>query len=137
MEAHGRVQGLRVVESRSQHVKDLLHHFLVGTLDIAIPDDTHSFGCYGGTGFIVPEDLAGSFAQALEEKIDSIWESARERDIVYRSSKYGRWLIRGEYNLFELHPIVWAILATTLTIVSVSLCQKPPDRSLVEKYFGR
>lgn len=43
----------------------------------------------------------------------------------------------GEYNLFGLHPIVWSIFATGLVIFSVSLAQRPPDRALIEKFFGR
>ena len=43
----------------------------------------------------------------------------------------------GEYNLMGLHPIVWSIFVTASVIFSVSMSQQPPDRSLVEKYFGR
>ncbi|MCB1233040.1 MAG: hypothetical protein KDN19_22535, partial [Verrucomicrobiae bacterium] len=43
----------------------------------------------------------------------------------------------GEYNLLGLHPIVWSIVVTATVIFSVSLAQRPPDRALVEKYFGR
>ena len=43
----------------------------------------------------------------------------------------------GEYNLFGIHPIVWSIVATGVVIVSVSLAQRPPDKALVEKYFGK
>lgn len=43
----------------------------------------------------------------------------------------------GEYNLMGLHPIVWSILVTASVIFCVSLGQRPPERSLVEKYFGR
>ena len=43
----------------------------------------------------------------------------------------------GEYNLMGLHPIVWSIFVTASVIFAVSLSQRPPERSLVEKYFGR
>lgn len=43
----------------------------------------------------------------------------------------------GEYSLFGLHPIVWSIFSTAVVIFSVSLAQRPPDRSLVEKFFGK
>ncbi len=43
----------------------------------------------------------------------------------------------GEYNLLGLHPIVWSMFITAIVIFSVSLAQRPPDKALVEKYFGR
>ncbi|MDF1753926.1 MAG: hypothetical protein P1U89_14180 [Verrucomicrobiales bacterium] len=43
----------------------------------------------------------------------------------------------GEYNLFGLHPFIWAMVVTSLTVIGISLKSPPVDSALVEKYFGR
>jgi len=43
----------------------------------------------------------------------------------------------GEYRLLGLHPFVWAVALSTLSIVVVSLAGKAPPQRLRERYFGR
>ena len=49
------------------------------------------------------------------------------------------WIVHGEFrefSPFHIHPFIWASLANLLVVVSVSLRGSPPQRALVERYFG-
>ena len=43
----------------------------------------------------------------------------------------------GEYNLFGVHPFIWACILTTLVIGLLSLCTPRVRTETIERYFGR
>ena len=42
----------------------------------------------------------------------------------------------GEIPLLGLHPFIWSVAVSALVIVIVTRNSRPPDKALVEKYFG-
>jgi len=42
-----------------------------------------------------------------------------------------------EYRLLDLHPFVWAVLASSVAVFAVSLAGKIPDEALRRRFFGR
>ena len=42
----------------------------------------------------------------------------------------------GEYLLLGLHPFIWAVIASSLIIIAMTLTGKKPPLALRERFFG-